>query len=83
MPTEKKERQKKKRRAGETTVQKKRKQILGEKLNSGSHKKDEIANENRMDVPKTMKVLIKWNRWQAFADAFKKSTNTDRAGRHS
>ena len=37
----------------------KRKQILGETMNSGSHKKDECVNENTIDVPKTRKVVIK------------------------
>ena len=55
----------------------KRKQILGEAMNSGSHKKDECANENTMDVPKTRKVQMKPNRCQAFANAFKKSTSTE------
>ena len=63
-------------RSGETTVQK-RKHILGETMNTGSHKKDEIADENKMDVTKTRKVLIKTNCWQAFANAVKKSTNTE------
>ena len=30
-------------------------------MNSGSHKKDDWANENTMDVPKTRNVLIKRN----------------------
>ena len=60
----------------DTTAQKKRKQILGEATKSGSHKEDECANENTMDVPNTRNVLIKRNRWQAFANAFKKSSNT-------
>ena len=37
----------------------KRKQILGDTMNSGPHKKDECASENTMDVPKTRKALIK------------------------
>ena len=39
-------------------------------MNSGSHKKDECASDNTVDVPKTINVL-KSNRWQAFANAFK------------
>ena len=45
--------------------------ILGETMNSGSHKKDECVSDNTVDVPKTMNVLKKSNRWQAFANAFK------------
>ena len=33
--------------------------ILGETMNSGSHKKDECASDNTVDVPKTMNVLKK------------------------
>ena len=45
--------------------------ILGETMNSGSHKKDECASDNMVHVPKTMNVLKKINCWQAFANAFK------------
>ena len=56
----------------------KRKMIHCETMNSGSHKKDEWANENTtMDVPKTRNVLIKRNRFQAFVNAFKTSTNSE------
>ena len=55
----------------------KRKQILSETRNSSSHKQDECANENTMDLAEARNVLVKKNRWQAFAKAFKKSTNTE------
>ena len=50
----------------------KRKQILGGTMNSGSHKKDECANENTMDVPKTMKALIKTQLLAIFCECFYK-----------
>ena len=67
----------KKRKIEEETEERERKEILGETMNSGSHKQNECANENTMDVPRTRNVLIKSNRWQAFANASKKSTNTE------
>ena len=55
----------------------KRKQILGETMNSSSHEKGKFANANTRDVLKTTNVLIKSNRWQTFAKALKKSINTE------
>ena len=46
-------------------------------MNSGSHTKDDFANENTMNVPKTRNVQIKRNRWQALANVFTKSTTTE------
>ena len=55
----------------------KREQILGETKNSSSHKNDERANVNTMEVPKTSNVLINRNHWHAFANAFTNSTNKE------